>query len=155
MCLFNPRIATKSFGLPLPEQGANIAWWLRLKGVRDIVSGLVVLSLLVWGTLQMLGVVLLIEAMIPVGDMSLILVAKGSTKTAIGVHGSTATLMILAAIPLLTGMAELHKASLEGLPSAFSTAEASLVGRCGAWWGCVRLGRSGASQRPAETRSTA
>lgn len=103
----------------------------------------------------MLGVVLLIEAMIPLGDMSLILVAKGSTKTAIGGHGSTATLTILAAIPLLTGMAELHKASLEGLPSAFSTAEASLVGRCVAWWGCVRLGRSGASQRPPETRSTA
>lgn len=55
MYLFNPRAATMSFGLPLPEQGANIAWWLRLKGVRDIVSGLVVLSLLVWGTLQMLG----------------------------------------------------------------------------------------------------
>lgn len=47
----------------------------------------------------------MIEAMIPVGDMSLILVAKGSIKTAIGIHGITATLMILAAILLLTGMA--------------------------------------------------
>ena len=40
MYLSNPRAATRSFGLPLPEVGANIAWWLRLKGVRDIVSGL-------------------------------------------------------------------------------------------------------------------
>ena len=42
--LSNPRAATQSFGLPLPEDGANIAWWLRLKGSRDIVSGLVVLA---------------------------------------------------------------------------------------------------------------
>lgn len=30
MYLFNPRAATQSFGLPLPEEGANIAWWLRI-----------------------------------------------------------------------------------------------------------------------------
>src|SRR5262245_27036964 len=38
--LASPLTATRSFGLPLPEYGANLAWWLRLKGVRDIVSGL-------------------------------------------------------------------------------------------------------------------
>ena len=32
--LARPRAATLSFGLPLPEEGPNIAWWLRLKGVR-------------------------------------------------------------------------------------------------------------------------
>ena len=42
--LVNPTAATRSFGLPLPENGTNIAWWLRLKGVRDIVSGLTVLA---------------------------------------------------------------------------------------------------------------
>ena len=47
MYLFNPRGATQSFGLPLPEAGANVAWWLRLKGTRDIVSGLVLLALVV------------------------------------------------------------------------------------------------------------
>jgi hypothetical protein len=40
----SPRAATRSFGLPLPEDGANIAWWLRLKGVRDIASGLILLA---------------------------------------------------------------------------------------------------------------
>jgi len=101
MYLTNPRAATQSFGLPLPEQGPNIAWWLRLKGVRDVVSGLVVLALMAWGGPRMLGLVLLIEAIIPVGDMSLILAAKGSTGRALGVHGLTAALMILAAIPLI------------------------------------------------------
>jgi hypothetical protein len=103
--LSNPRAATLSFGLPLPERGANVAWWLRLKGVRDVVSGLVVLASVAWAGSRMVGIVLLIEAMIPVGDMSLILAAKGSIKRAFGIHGLTAALMILAAIPMITGLA--------------------------------------------------
>ena len=97
----SPTTATRSFGLPLPEEGTNIAWWLRLKGVRDIVSGLVVLALMAWGGPRVVGIVLLVEAMVPVGDMLLILAAKGSAKTAFGVHGFTAVLMIVAAIPLM------------------------------------------------------
>lgn len=104
MYLLNPRAATQSFGLPLPEEGTNIAWWLRLKGVRDIVSGLVVLALMMWAGPRMVGIVLLIEAIIPLGDMSLILAAKGSAKRALGIHGVTASLMILAAIPLIIGV---------------------------------------------------
>ncbi len=99
----SPLAATRSFGLPLPEEGANIAWWLRLKGVRDIVSGLVVLAFLAWGMPWALGIILLIEAIVPVGDMLLILAAKGSAKSAFGIHGLTALLMILAAIPLTLG----------------------------------------------------
>ncbi len=60
-----------------PEDGANIAWWLRLKGVRDVVSGLVLLAAMLWGGPQMLGVLLLIQAMIPLGDMSLVLACEG------------------------------------------------------------------------------
>lgn len=105
MYLSNPRAATQSFGLPLPEEGANIAWWLRLKGVRDIASGLVVLALMVWGGPRMVGIALLIEAIIPAGDMSLVLASKGSAKRAFGIHGFTAALMILAAIPLIMGVA--------------------------------------------------
>lgn len=105
MYLSNPRGASQSFGLPVPEAGANIAWWLRLKGVRDIVSGFIVLALVLWGTPRMLGIVLLIAAMTPAGDMTLVLSARGSTKTAFGVHGLTALLMILAAIPLIAGLA--------------------------------------------------
>ena len=99
----SPRAATRSFGLPLPEDGANVAWWLRLKGVRDIVSGLVVLAFIVWGGTRGAGVVLLVEAIIPVGDMLVILAAKGSTRLAFGMHGLTAVVMVLAAIPLIIG----------------------------------------------------
>ena len=104
MYILNPRGATQSFGLPLPEEGANIAWWLRLKGVRDIVSGLVVLAMMAWGEPRLVGIVLLIEAFTAVGDMSVILSAKGSTKAAFGMHGLTAAVMMLAAVPLIIGI---------------------------------------------------
>ena len=33
-CMATPRTATRGFGLPLPEEGADIARWLSLNGVR-------------------------------------------------------------------------------------------------------------------------
>jgi len=97
----SPRSVTRSFGLPLPEDGAHIAWWLRLKGVRDVASGLAVLALMTWGTPREVGIILFVEAFIPVGDMLVILAAKGSTRSAFGMHGMTAAAMVLAAITLM------------------------------------------------------
>jgi Domain of unknown function (DUF4267) len=99
----SPTTATRSFGLPLPEDGANVAWWLRLKGVRDIVSGLTVLAFMAWGFPRGVGIILFVLAIIPVGDMLLILAAKGSARAAFGIHGVTAVLMVLAAIPMMIG----------------------------------------------------
>jgi hypothetical protein len=99
-----PRAATRSFGLPLPEDGPNIAWWLRLKGVRDIVSGLAVLAFIVWAGPRAVGLILLVYGLIPLGDMLTILAAKGSTRRAFGIHGLTAVAMTLAAILLLIGV---------------------------------------------------
>ena len=101
--LVRPRTATRSFGLPLPENGANIVWWLRLKGVRDIASGLAVLAFMVWGTPFGVGIILLAEAFVPVGDMLVILGAKGSAKSAFGMHGATAVVMVFTAIPMMMG----------------------------------------------------
>ena len=101
----NPSTMAPSFGLPLPEEGVNIVWWLRLKGVRDIASGLLILAFMAWDGHRALGIALLVEALVPIGDMSNILAAKGSTRTALGIHGVTAVLMILGSIPLVTGVA--------------------------------------------------
>jgi hypothetical protein len=101
--LANPMAATRSFGLPLPENGANTTWWLRLKGVRDIASGLAVLAFMAWGTPLGIGMILLVEALIPVGDMLVILAAKGSTRSAFGMHGATAVLMVFTAISMMMG----------------------------------------------------
>ena len=99
----SPMTATRSFGLPLPETG-TMAWWLRLKGVRDIASGVAVLALMTWSTPGVVGLILLVEAFIPAGDMLVILAAKGSTRSALGIHGLTAVIMVLAAVPLITGV---------------------------------------------------
>jgi hypothetical protein len=98
-----PRAATRSFGLPLPEEGANVDWWLRLKGVRDIVAGLGVLAFMAWGGQRGVGLILLVDAFIPVGDMLVVLRGKGSTGLALGMHGLTAVVMILTGITLIMG----------------------------------------------------
>ena len=98
-----PRVAARSFGLPLPEEGANVAAWLRLKGVRDIVAGLGVLAFVVWGGLRGAGLIILVDALIPVGDMLVVLGGKGSVRLALGMHGLTAVVMILTAITLIVG----------------------------------------------------
>ena len=72
--------------------------------MRDIAAGLALLALIAWGTPHGVGIILLVEAIIPVGDMLIILAAKGSTKSAFGMHGLTAVLMVLAAIPMMIGV---------------------------------------------------
>lgn len=103
--LLIPLNTSRSFGLPFPDGGANIPSWLRLKGVRDVTSGLVVLAFMMWGTPRDVGIVLMVEAVIPLGDMSVILAAKGSTKAALGMHGLTALIMVATATLLVAGLA--------------------------------------------------
>lgn len=103
--LLTPFTVARGFGLPYPEGGPAIPWWLRLKGVRDIASGLVVLAMMMWSMPREVGIVLLVETFIALGDMSVILAAKGSTKTALGVHGVTAAVMVATAAALILGVA--------------------------------------------------
>ena len=102
--ILTPTTATRSFGLPLPESGANTASWLRLKGVRDITSGLAVLAFMAGGVPRGVGLILLVEAIIPMGDMLVVLAGKGSAGSAFGIHGLTAVFMVLAAINLMMGL---------------------------------------------------
>jgi len=99
----NPATMTPSFGLPMPDDGTKTAWWLRLKGVRDCTSGLLILAFMIGGARREIGIILLVQTMIPVGDMLLILAAKGSTRSAFGIHATTAVVMVLTAVALLNG----------------------------------------------------
>ncbi|QWT21318.1 DUF4267 domain-containing protein [Bacillus sp. NP157] len=99
--LFRPVATTSSFGLPLPAMGDNVPWWLRLKGVRDVASGITVLAVLATCPPYACGVVLLALTITPLGDMTLILLARGSAQRALGIHGVTALVMILTALALL------------------------------------------------------
>jgi hypothetical protein len=53
----SPKIITPNFGPPLPEEGTDIARRLRLKGERDIASGLPALSMIAWGTPRVVGII--------------------------------------------------------------------------------------------------
>ena len=105
MYLLTPWAMMASFGLTRPAEDRTTLWWVRLKGVRDIVSGLVVFALMIWGSVPLVGVVLLVEALIPLGDMSLILASRGSTRSAFGIHGLTFLFMLAAGLPLTLGLA--------------------------------------------------
>jgi hypothetical protein len=92
--LLAPDAAAAGFGLPVGTAGRAIGF-LDAKGVRDIVSGLVTLSLLFSGQKLGLGIFLLVAALIPLGDMSIVLAHDGPAATAFGVHGATAALLVL------------------------------------------------------------
>jgi hypothetical protein len=74
---------------------------LRLKGIRDITCGLAVLSLMLTGDHRAVGIVLLVFAIIPFGDMSNILASGGSKPTAFSVHGVTCAVMLVAGLLLI------------------------------------------------------
>ncbi|MEV6339305.1 DUF4267 domain-containing protein [Nocardia vinacea] len=75
--------------------------FLNVKGVRDVVSGLILLALLAAGQRRAVGVATVTVALIPTGDMLTILLRHGSTATALGVHGFTAALVAASGALLL------------------------------------------------------
>jgi hypothetical protein len=52
----------------------------------------------------MVGIFFLVAAVIPFGDMSIILAAKGSRARAFWMHGLTMLLMMLAGVALVIGV---------------------------------------------------
>ncbi|MGW3281127.1 DUF4267 domain-containing protein [Nocardia rhamnosiphila] len=87
-----PEKLGRQFGLPDWPRG-EAAGFGNVKGVRDIVTGLIILSLLAARQRRALGVATVTIALVPTGDMLTILLRRGSTATAIGVHGLTAALV--------------------------------------------------------------
>jgi uncharacterized membrane protein len=96
-----PERVSRSFGLKPPSPDANTRAWLRLKGIRDIAAGLAVLALMLAGDNRSVGIVLLVLAIIPLGDMSNILASGGSKTTAFSVHGVTCAVMVAAGFLLI------------------------------------------------------
>jgi hypothetical protein len=99
--LVSPERMTGSFGLKPPASDADTRAWLRLKGIRDVVSGLVVLTMMLTADTRMVGIALLVEAVIPFGDMSIILGSGGSKSRAFPVHGVTCAVMLVVGLLLI------------------------------------------------------
>ena len=99
--LLSPERMTGSFGLKLPAPDADTRAWLRLKGIRDVVSGLVVLTLMVTTDTRTVGIALLVEAIVPLGDMSNVLWSGGSKSAAFSIHGVTCAVMLVVGLFLI------------------------------------------------------
>ena len=96
-----PQKVVSGFGLAPPSFDSNTRAWLRTKGVRDIASGLAVFTLLSTTSHRTVGIVVLVLALIPFGDMSNVLASGGSKTTALSVHGLTCLVMLLAGLLLI------------------------------------------------------
>lgn len=97
----SPERISGTFGLKPPASDADTRAWLRPKGIRDIASGLVVLTLMLTADNRLVGVALLVLAIIPFGDMSIVLGAGGSKTRAYFMHGVACAVMLVAGLLLI------------------------------------------------------
>jgi hypothetical protein len=100
--LISPERISGTFGLKPPASDADTRAWLRPKGIRDVVAGLVVLTMMLTADARIVGVVLLVEAIIPLGDMSIVLGSGGSKSRALSIHGVTCAVMLVVGLWLIS-----------------------------------------------------
>ena len=99
--LVSPERISGSFGLKPPASDADTRAWLRLKGIRDLAAGLLLLTMMLTAGTRLAGLVLLVEAIIPLGDMSIILGSGGSKLRAFSIHGATCAVMLVVGLLLI------------------------------------------------------
>jgi len=99
--IVSPERISGTFGLRPPASDADTRAWLRPKGIRVLVAGLVVLTVMLTADTRMVGIALLVEAVIPFGDMSIILGSGGSKSRAFSIHGVTCAVMLVVGLLLI------------------------------------------------------
>src|SRR5262249_23258048 len=102
--LVSPERISGTFGLKPPASDADTRAWLRPKGIRDVVAGLVVLAMMLTADKRSLGIALLVEAIIPLGDMSIVLGSGGSKSRAFSIHGVTCAVMLVVGLWLINAI---------------------------------------------------
>ena len=99
--LVAPERVVGSFGLKLPASDPDTRAWLRLKGIRDLGLGLLVLTMMLTASRQTLSTTLLVAAIVPFGDMSVVLGSGGSRSKAFSIHGATCAVLLVAGLLLI------------------------------------------------------
>ena len=99
--LVSPERISGTFGLKPPASDADTRAWLRPKGIRDVASGLIVLTMMLTADGRSVGIVLLVESIIALGDMSIILGSGGSKSRAFSMHGATSAVMLVVGLLLI------------------------------------------------------
>lgn len=96
--------ALAGFGIPdTPTADPTFRAWLRVKAVRDVAAGLFTFVALAAATPHVLAWFLVAAAVIPIGDMFVVLSSNGPRATAFGVHGATAAAMLAISALLFLG----------------------------------------------------
>ena len=96
-----PRVAAAGYGVQPDLSQRSVGAYLSVKGVRDIASGLIVLTLMAAGATHPLGWMILAATIIPLGDATIVLGNGGPKSIAYGVHGLTAAVMLITSVLLL------------------------------------------------------
>src|SRR5580692_7150479 len=99
--LVSPERISGTFGLRPPASDADTRAWLRPKGIRDLVAGLVVLTVMLTADRRSVGIALIVFAIIPLGDMSIVLGSGGSKSRALSIHGVTCAVMLVVGLLLI------------------------------------------------------
>jgi hypothetical protein len=99
--LVSPERISGSFGLNPPASDEDTRAWLRLKGIRDVASGLLVLTMMLTADRRSVGIALIVFAIIPLGDMSIVLGSGGSKSRAFSIHGVTCAVMLVVGLLLI------------------------------------------------------
>jgi hypothetical protein len=98
--LIAPRVAAAGYGVPAKDNGD--AAFLTVKGLRDSTLALLGAALLAFAGAHAAGWYMLVGAIIPLGDMLIVLRHGGSRAIAFGIHFATAVLLLITAAVLFT-----------------------------------------------------
>ncbi len=93
--LLAPRAAAAGYGVPASPTGDGA--YLAVKGVRDLALGLLGLALLAFAGARAEAWFMLVAALIPLGDMLIVLRHGGTKAIAFGIHLATAVVVLISA----------------------------------------------------------
>lgn len=90
--LVAPETGERGYGLNFSENADYSFHYI--KGIRDLFSGTLILTLAVWKRRAELALTLLLGAMIPLVDFLVVLNAPNSNPAALWIHGVTAIVLV-------------------------------------------------------------
>lgn len=90
-----PRAAAAGYGVPAKEDGDPA--YLTIKGLRDLVSGLIGLALLAFADAGAAAWFMVVVALTPLGDTVIVLRYGGMRAVAFGIHFATAVIVLVCA----------------------------------------------------------
>ncbi|TDD86685.1 DUF4267 domain-containing protein [Actinomadura darangshiensis] len=114
--VLTPETSAPGFGLPDWPSGDG-GGFLIVKGCREIAMGLAMGILLLTGHRRALGLVLLMVAIAPLGDMTTVLAHHGSMATAFGIHGLTSALIAATGLLILRETGKVRKTQEAAAPA--------------------------------------